>query len=246
VVLAGGVGARLGDPLPKQLLPLGGRPVIEHTIAAFDRHPDVDELLVLMVPGHLATVRDLVERGGYRKVRDVLEGGTTRMATTGRALAALTGRSDSSERSAEIAEDRKVLLHDAVRPLVSARIIADCFAALDTAHAVTVAIPSSDTVVEVDGHDTITAVPSRAALRRVQTPQGFWLSLIFDAHARAAQDAGTSGFEATDDCSVVLRYRPEVPVRVVAGEERNLKITHRTDLLVAEALRGELGDAALP
>ncbi len=241
MVLAGGVGARLGDPLPKQLLPLAGRPVIEHTIAAFDGHPDVDEVLVLMVPGHLEAVREIVRRGGYRKVRDVLEGGTTRSGSTARALAALTGPTGPwpGARSAATEEDdRKVLLHDAVRPLVSARIISGCLEALETHAAVTVAIASSDTVVEVDRHDTIRAVPPRAALRRVQTPQGFRLSVIQDAHARAARAAPDAGFEATDDCSVLLRYRPEVPIRVVAGEERNLKVTHRTDLLVAEALLG--------
>ncbi len=239
VVLAGGVGTRLGDPVPKQLLPLAGRPVIEHTIAAFDAHPDVDEVLVLMVPGHLEAVREIVRRSGYRKVRDVLEGGTTRAGTTALALAALAGPAAAPSGTGSGGTgvgDRKVLLHDAVRPLVSARIISACLDALGTHAAVTAAIPSSDTVVEVDEHDTIRAVLPRAGLRRVQTPQGFWLSVIRDAHARAAADAAAGEFEATDDCGVVLRYRPDVPVRVVAGEERNLKITHRSDLVVAEAL----------
>jgi 2-C-methyl-D-erythritol 4-phosphate cytidylyltransferase len=221
VLLAGGTGTRVGAALPKQLLEVAGRPILEHSIAAFDSHPDVDEVIVLMAAGHLEAVRALVRAGGYEKVTAVLEGAPTRSGTTMRALDAINDR------------EGKVLLHDAVRPLVTARIISDCAAGLDTHGAVDVAIPSSDTIIEVSPDSTVRAVPRRADLRRVQTPQGFRLPVIREAYARARRDPA---FEATDDCTVVLRYLPEVPILVVPGDERNLKVTGPTDVHLAEQL----------
>lgn len=221
VLLAGGVGTRAGLGFPKQLVEVAGRPLMEHTLAVFDAHTDVDDIVVLMAPGYLDAVREMVRSGGYTKVRQVLEGAETRSATTVRALDALG------------AEDRKVLLHDAVRPLVPPRVIADCFAALDSYGAVTAAIPSADTVIEVGPDDTVRSVPERATLRRVQTPQGFRLAVIRDAYRRAATGPGP---EATDDCGVVLRHAPEVPIGVVPGDERNLKVTGPVDIRLVEQL----------
>jgi 2-C-methyl-D-erythritol 4-phosphate cytidylyltransferase len=221
VLLAGGVGTRVGLDLPKQLIKVAGRPIIEHTLATFEQHPDVDDILILMAPGHLDAVRSIIRDGGYRKVTALLEGAPTRSGTTMRALDAIA------------AADGKVLLHDAVRPLVSPRIISDCFAALDTHAAVDVAIPSADTIVEVSPENTIRSVPRRANLRRGQTPQAFRLPVIREAYARARQDPA---FEATDDCTVVLRYLPDVPIWVVPGDERNMKVTEPIDVYLADKL----------
>jgi 2-C-methyl-D-erythritol 4-phosphate cytidylyltransferase len=221
VLLAGGVGTRAGLGFPKQLVEVAGRPLMEHTLAVFDAHPDVDDIVVLMAPGHLDAVREIVRRGGYAKVRQIVEGAETRSATTVRALDALG------------AEDRKVLLHDAVRPLVPPRVVGACFSALDGYDAVTAAVPSADTVIEVAPDDTIRSVPVRATLRRVQTPQGFRLAVIREAYRRAAAEPGP---EPTDDCSVVLRHLPDVPVGVVPGDERNLKVTGPVDVRLVEQL----------
>lgn len=224
VVLAGGTGSRVGLKIPKQLLKIAGKPIIEHTIAALSSYPEVDEVLVLMTPGFVSEVERIVERGGYHKVSRVLEGGATRPGTTYRALTAL-GDTDCN-----------VLLHDAVRPLVDHRIVADCVEALRTYEAVDVAIPSSDTIIVVDGApngEVITEVPSRERLRRGQTPQCFRLSTIRRAYDLAMSDPG---FTATDDCTVVLRYLPEVPIYVVPGSEHNMKITHPVDVFLADKL----------
>ena len=221
VILAGGIGARVGLQIPKQLLKIAGRSILEHTLAVFDAHPDVDEIVVMMATGHLDDVRAIVRSGGYDKVVRILEGADTRNATTLRALESLGDR------------DCKVLLHDAVRPLVSARIIADCYAALDRYDAVDVAIPSADTIIEVTPENTIASIPPRANLRRGQTPQAFRASVIREAYARAADD---EDFVATDDCTVVLKYSPEVPIGVVTGHERNMKITEPIDIYLADKL----------
>ena len=96
VVLAGGTGTRIGQPVPKQLIPIAGRPILEHSIAAMQRSPVVDEIVVVMAPGHLEPVREMVRRGGYDKVSRVVPGGSTRNDSTAAALAALGRRRPTS------------------------------------------------------------------------------------------------------------------------------------------------------
>ncbi len=222
VILAGGTGTRIGLNIPKQLIKVAGKPIIEHSIAAMHQSPLVDEIVVMMAPGFLGEVRSIVKQGNYVKVTQILEGAETRNETTAAALAALGG------------EECNVLLHDAVRPLVSQTIIAANVEALRTYEAVETAIPSADTIIQVQ-HDqnSIAEVLPRHLLRRVQTPQSFRLSTIRAAYAKAAQDPN---FTATDDCTVVFRYLPEVPIAVVAGHERNMKVTEPIDVYIADRL----------
>lgn len=222
VLLAGGVGTRVGLDIPKQLIKIAGKTILEHTLGIFQHHEAVDEIIVMMAPGHLDVVRRIIDDGGYDKVTALLEGADTRNGTTEKALAALGDR------------DPLVLFHDAVRPLLDRRIITDCYTALETYDAVDVAIPSADTIIEVDpSGKTISSIPPRARLRRGQTPQGFRASVLRAAYAVAAEDVD---FAATDDCGVVLRYRPDVPIGVVAGEERNMKVTDPIDVYLADKL----------
>lgn len=227
VVLAGGVGRRVGHDTPKQLLEIAGRTILEHTLALFQGAPEIDEIMVLMAPGFTGEVERIVERNGFTKVGRILEGGASRPETTWRALQALG------------TQECHVLLHDAVRPLADRRIIADCVEALRTFSAVEVAIPSSDTIVVTSPGphgEIVSDVPDRAGLRRVQTPQCFRLSVIREAYERAFADPGFGDRPPTDDCGVVLRYLPDVPIHVVPGSERNMKVTHPVDLFVADKL----------
>lgn len=235
-VLAGGIGARMGGPRPKQLLPLAERPIIEHSLAAFCAAPEIDDVIVLMVREHLPEVEKIVAERGLTKVSTVRPGGANRTETSHAALRALDGRDG----------DDLVLVHDAVRPLVSPATISACVAELGRCGAVGVAVPSSDTIVEVapdtSSAETIRSVPPRVSLRRMQTPQGFRLDVIRRAYALALADPG---LVATDDCGVVLRYLPEQEVRLVEGDEANIKITNPGDAEIAEVLlrrRAERGD----
>jgi 2-C-methyl-D-erythritol 4-phosphate cytidylyltransferase len=230
VVLAAGSGSRFGSTGPKQLRLLGGRNLIEHCVQAFDRAPGVDQVLVVTT----ADLQEQVRRdlSSVAKVVAVIEGGVSRTDSTRRALAWLD----------DAPADAKVLFHDAARPLVDQRIIADCVAALDHWQAISVVVPSADTIVEVaDG--TIQRVLPRHTLARCQTPQGFRLSVIIRAYDRAACDPAFATTPATDDCGVVLRYLPEVTIGAVSGSERNLKITYADDLAIARALIGPAPDA---
>lgn len=224
VILAGGVGTRVGLSLPKQLIKIAGRPIIEHTIRAFSDCDLVDEIVVVMTPGYLDEVRSLARRGGYRKITHILEGGETRNASTASALSVIDD------------DGCKILFHDAVRPLVSQRIIRDCIDALESYGAVDTAIPSADTIIQVEPLGDIAEISDilvRSRLRRGQTPQGFRASIIKRAYAKAMSDPN---FIATDDCTVVLRYQPDTPIAVVIGDELNMKVTEPVDLYLADKL----------
>jgi 2-C-methyl-D-erythritol 4-phosphate cytidylyltransferase len=225
VVLGGGTGQRIGAALPKQLLRLGGRTLIEHCVAAFEQAPGVDQILVVMAAGYVEQVRDILASCGFAKVSGVIAGGVRRSDSTRAALAAIAGGGD----------DQGVLLHDAARPLVDQRIIADCVAALGVHQAAGVAVPASDTMVITD-NGVMHTMPRRETLWRCQTPQCFRLPVIARAHELAAADPE---FVPTDDCGVVLRYLPGVDVHIVPGSERNLKVTYPQDLAVAETLLAE-------
>jgi 2-C-methyl-D-erythritol 4-phosphate cytidylyltransferase len=230
VVLGGGVGQRLGAGMPKQLLTLGGQTLIERCVAAFEAAPGVDEVLVVMARGYTGQVRELL--AGYQKVTAVIEGGATRPESTRAALAAIA---EGAATWAGGETDCGVLLHDAARPLVDQKIIADCVAALETHDAAGVAVPASDTMVLTE-NGVMHSVPPRERLFRCQTPQCFRLPVIARAHELAAADPQ---FAPTDDCGVVLRYLPGTAVHIVPGSERNMKVTYPHDLAVAEALLGE-------
>jgi 2-C-methyl-D-erythritol 4-phosphate cytidylyltransferase len=245
VVLAGGSGVRLGGNTPKQLQLLAGRTLLEHCVAAFDAAPGVDEVLAVL-PADLIGAAKLVLDGRYRKLSGIIPGGVDRPGSTRRAIEHLSaldaGGPDGNARDGSTPDrsgdtaDCNVLFHDAARPLVDQRIIADCVAALASAEALGVVVPTADTIVEVAG-GLMMSIPPRESLGRCQTPQGFRLSVIRRAHELALAD--DDAFTPTDDCGIVLRYLPDVPVMTVRGSERNLKITYPGDFRIAEALLAE-------
>lgn len=227
VVLAGGSGQRLGGTVPKQLQLLAGQTLLERSVSAFEQASGVDRIVVVLPAEFVAEGARLL-RGRYGKLTEVIAGGIDRPGSTRCAIELL---SDDDLPAA----DCNVLFHDAARPLVDQRIIADCVAALADFQALGVVVPTADTIVEMAG-GMMTSIPPRETLGRCQTPQGFRLSVIRRAYQLAAADPEPDGFSATDDCGMVLRYLPGVEVRAIPGSERNLKITYPADLRVAESL----------
>ncbi len=208
VVLAGGVGKRLGLSVPKQFMKVSGRMVIEYSVEAFEKNPDIDEIAIVSHADYVSEFQEMVRRNAWKKVRRILLGGKERYDS-----------SLSAIRAYEDEHDVRLIFHDGVRPL-----------ALDTYDAVNVAIPSSDTILEVEDN-FIKSIPDRSRLRRCQTPQGFRLETIRDAYNLAVNDPD---FKATDDCGVVLKYLPHVPIYVVEGEGINIKLTYQEDIPVVE------------
>jgi 2-C-methyl-D-erythritol 4-phosphate cytidylyltransferase len=229
VVLAAGTGTRFGPGPAKQLRLLGGHTLLERSVAAFAGAPGIDQVLVVTAAELAAEVRTLL--AGTPRLAGVIDGGSARSDSTRQAIAWLTAATGRGEDG----DETKVLFHDAARPLVDLRIITDCIDALDSWDAVGVVVPTTDTIVELtDG--AFGRILPRDSLARCQTPQGFRLGVIRRAHELAATDPAFASLPATDDCGVVLRYLPEIPVGAVTGSERNLKITYASDLAVAEAL----------
>ena len=222
VILAGGVGSRMGYSTPKQFYKVAGKTVIEHTIDAFESHSGIDEIAVVMNEACIDRMEDIILRNKWHKLKKLLKGGAERYMST---LSAIESYSD---------EEANLIFHDAVRPLVSHRVIDDVITALTEHEAIDVAVPATDTIIEVNASgDTISSIPQRAFLRRGQTPQAFRLSVIKEAYRRALQDPA---FISTDDCGTVIKYMPEVPVYVVPGEESNMKLTYKEDSYLLDKL----------
>lgn len=220
IVLASGSGTRFESDSPKQFLKLAGRSVLEHTLETFESHPRIDEIIVVIAAEHRLLAEEIVCKAGFSKVKAIVAGGATRQESSAAGVAA-------------VADDgSKVLVHDAVRPLLIHATITRCLDALDEYDAVDTGIPSPDTVIRVADDLSIADIPDRAQLRLGQTPQGFHAGLLRRAHAKAAVDPD---LKVTDDCGLILRYKLG-KVHVVAGDLNNIKITYPSDIYLADRL----------
>ena len=244
IILAGGIGARVGGNTPKQLLPLAdGRSVLEHAVNAFEQSPHVDEICIVMHPDYIMHAEQMLLANAWQKVSQIVPGGKERWESSVNAIRAmgygLWTMGEKNDCQSPIANRQKevnLLLHDAARPFVSQEIIARVCVALKEHEAVTVAIPSTDTVYEmVEGK--VARIPNRATIMRAQTPQAFRLELIAEAYAKALgvdicdiQACSACHLPATDDCGVVYEHMPQVPIYIVEGEEQNKKITFKEDI----------------
>ena len=244
VILAGGIGARMGGNTPKQLLPLqDGKSVLEHAVEAFEQSPYIDEVCIVMHPDYIMHAEQMLLANAWQKVRHIIPGGKERWESSVNAIRRLGERlevkGEENNCQLPIANSHNavnLLLHDAARPFVSQEIIARVCEALEEHDAVTVAIPSTDTVYEmVDGK--VARIPQRSTIMRAQTPQAFRLELIAEAYAKALgadicdiQACSACHLPATDDCGVVYEHMPHIPIHIVLGEEQNKKITFKEDI----------------
>lgn len=240
VILAGGIGARVGGNTPKQLLPLSdGHSVLEHAVNAFEQSPHIHEICIVMHPDYIMHAEQMLLANAWQKVRYIIPGGKERWESSVQAIRKLGYK--------ERGEEVNLLLHDAARPFVSQDIIARVCEALEEHEAVTVAIPSTDTVYEMaDGK--VARIPQRSTIMRAQTPQAFRLELIAEAYAKAFPHlfttqlggkegglssplpGGVGGGFPTDDCGIVHEHMPQVSIYIVEGEEQNKKITFKEDI----------------
>lgn len=222
LVLAGGTGDRFGAEMPKQFVRLAGEPILLRSIRAI-LAADVDQLIVVAHPSWLDEARSLIDGAELAAHIEVVAGGATRNESTRNGLAAL--RADAND---------IVLVHDAVRPLVPTEVILRSIEPIlsGRAEATDTVIPSADTLVVVEG-EVVTEIPERARYRRGQTPQTFRVGVLERAY-RLAEKAGD--MSATDDCSLVLRHLPGTKIVAVPGDEVNLKITTRTDMVLADRI----------
>lgn len=220
IVLASGTGSRFRSEAPKQFLKLAGKTVLEHTLDVFERHHRIDEIIVVVSTEHRLLTEQTISNAGYRKVSKIVIGGLTRQVSSAAGIGAVVG------------DEHKILVHDAVRPLLDHATIDRCLDALDGHDAVDTGIPSPDTIIRIDTEHSIADIPDRSELRLGQTPQGFRAGLLRRAHALAAAE---TGLKVTDDCGLILHYGLG-PVHVVAGDINNIKITYPSDIYLADRL----------
>lgn len=220
IILAGGSGTRLNQKTPKQFIELAGKPIIAHTIAGFANHPGIDHIFVVTNPEYIEQTTTLIEENSFDKIKKVLKGGRTRQ--------------ESSCIGVRAAEDdyENVLIHDAVRPFITKKIIDNLISKLNCFTAVVTGIPSTDTILKISEEQIVQEIPDRNFLRRVQTPQAFKFQLIKKAHDLALENHLSN---VSDDCSLILQYKLG-DICFVPGSPENIKITYPRDLILAEEI----------
>ena len=217
VIVAAGSASRMGG-IDKVMAPLGGEPMILRTVRAFEDCETVKEIVIVTREDLIGPIAELCS--GFTKIRSVVQGGSSRQESVKLGLLALSK------------EVRLAAVHDGARPLVSGELIDKVIRAAHSYGAAAPAIPVKDTIKIFEG-GFIAATPDRSTLRAVQTPQVMDRDLLLGALEKAEQE-GTS---LTDDCSAVEHIG--MRVRLVEGEERNLKVTTPLDLKIAELLLEE-------
>jgi len=218
VVVAAGRGSRMGTQESKQYLLLQDKPIVVHTLELFEQLADVAAITLVVGKDDVDRNEDFVRQYGLTKVIRIIAGGAERQHSVYRGLVAL------EEEGIEW-----VLVHDGVRPFVKPEQAVRCYEkARSTDAAAVLAVPVKDTIKLVHPSGVIASTPDRRSLWAIQTPQAFRLSALLEAHRAAERD----GFLGTDDAMLVERLG--LPVHVVEGDYRNLKITTPEDLDMAE------------
>ena len=214
IIPAAGVGLRMGGETPKQFLSLEGVPIFIHTLRKFVAAEAVSEIILGVRPEDMERASMEVDRERFSKPVRVVAGGTSRQETVARALAQAP------------AETRIVLVHDAARPFIDLHLIQRVTEAAQKDGAAILAIPSVDTVKQVERQTILGTIP-RERIVLAQTPQAFRFEIIKEAFQRAEAD----GFFGTDEASLVERLGHTVSV--IMGSDRNIKITKPSDLPLA-------------
>ena len=220
VILAGGSGSRMGADRNKVLLELQGEPVIVRSVRAFSGL--VDGIVLVSRAEDASAMRAAMDAAALQV--SIVTGGSSRQESVWNGLSALP------------TDCTHVLIHDGARCLVDEGTIRRCMASAEACGTGVAAISAIDTIKQVNEQEIVTATPERSALRAVQTPQAFEVELLRQAHLAARQD----GFLGTDDASLVERMGE--PVRLTAGNRRNIKLTTPEDLTMAYAFL----DSAFP
>lgn len=217
IVPAAGSGARMGADKKKQFFTIGGEPILAHTLRRLSSSPMVEGIILAAPVDERETCEKIVREGRIKKVVKIVDGGITRQESVSNGFYSLPD------------ETNLVLIHDGVRPFVTVRLIEDTIVAAARYGAAVAAIRVKDTLKRIDGGVIIGSL-SRDDIARAQTPQCFQREALRQGLTRAERD----GFMATDESSLVERLG--ALVRVVEGEETNIKITTPDDLKMAEAL----------
>lgn len=224
LILAAGSGTRMGNTaIPKQFLNIYNKPLIVHTIEAFEMHDEIDMILIVTNDSYIDQVKVWCKQYDLGKVKYIVAGGSSRQESVYNGIKHLE--------SVGVKNDDIVLIHDAARPLISQTIIANNINACQEFGAVDTVIPSSDTIIRSLDKETILEIQKRSEQYQGQTPQTFTFEIIKSAHDYAKS---TNNTETTDDCRLVINMGKTV--HLVTGSKLNFKITTFDDLMMLKAL----------
>jgi 2-C-methyl-D-erythritol 4-phosphate cytidylyltransferase len=219
LIPAAGMGRRMGNPMAKQFLPLGGRPMLAHTLLAFQRAPQIDEIIPILSKEDMELcLREIIEGFHITKVKTLVVGGKERQDSVLHGLEKIA------------ADSGVVLVHDGVRPFVTPEMIRETTELARRGESVAVGVPLKDTVKEVDDKGIVRRTLERSKLWAVQTPQAFPVKVL----QRAYEEACKHNSYGTDDAMLVERAGGKV--RIIMGCYENIKITTPEDLLLAEEI----------
>lgn len=219
VISAGGVGNRFGDNTPKQFLELGGKPIIIRTLEIFEGIDEIENIVVAVNSEWFSKLNELIKEYNITKVKEVVIGGKTRQASVYNAIRTNTAK-----------ESETILIHDAVRPLVSRELILKLIEEVEEYGAVIPTIKVKDTIKSVTKGGNAIKTLERDSLYAAQTPQIFWTDILSASFDNAMKNKS----EVSDDSALVelSGYK----VRILDGEETNIKITTQLDLKFAEII----------
>ena len=226
VILAGGVGSRMGGDKPKQYLNLKGRPIIIYTIEKFFACPEIDRIIVLCPAQWEEHTKDLIKKyiSPAQKKITVTRGGATRNETIMNAV-------DLIEKNGDLNDDTIIVTHDSVRPFVTHRIIEENIAACEKYGACDTVIKATDTIVESKDANAISSIPNRNYMYQGQTPQSFKAKKLKALYHSLTQEEK----EILTDAAKIFVLKGET-VALVDGEDFNIKITYPYDMRVARSL----------
>ncbi len=221
IIAAAGSGKRMGMDVKKQFLEIKGKPVLCHTIEAFEKNKNIHSIVIVTGEDSIDFCKELAEKYDYKKVEKVVAGGSERQFSVHNALKSI----DKTD---------IVLIHDGARPFIMQEDINKVIEETFLTGASVMAVKSKDTIKVADSESFVKETPDRNLLWNIQTPQGFDFKTISNAYSQAEKD----GFLGTDDSS--LAERLGIKVKLVEGHYTNIKITTKDDLIYAGAILEEV------
>ncbi len=225
LIFAGGVGSRMNSKArPKQFLEIHGKPIIVHTIEHFEKHREIDGICVVCVAEWLDYARELVDKFHLKKVKWIVAGGESALASQYNGLSAIREGIGADK-------DAIALIHDGVRPLIDGQLISDCIAGVK-AHGSAITIsPANETIVQLDENNMIKTTIKRADCRLARAPQSFYLDDILDMHDTSKSEGR---YDYIDSASMMLAHGRQV--FTVEGPTENIKVTDPSDFYICRAL----------
>lgn len=219
--MAGGTGSRMNSSIPKQFLSLNGVPILIHTLRVFEQCPSIDAICLACSSSHLSMIKKLIAEYHLKKVRFFANAGADRRLSSKNAVDAIAPYCSSED---------IVLIHDAVRPFLTQRIVEENIEAAKKYGAVYTVYPTQDTIVQSLDEKQLHDIPVRSTLFLGQTPQSFQFSVIEKAHH--SYELQESPDPVTDDCTLAMKIG--YPVHLVRGSKWNIKITTPEDMEIAQ------------